>query len=121
MKNTKIILGIVMICLTTSSTKSQNPYQSLGIDEEVLTLSNGKYQEFFPNDTIQPIGDVLLNTITGKIEAFIEVDTLYPEWNLEPEVVSRFLSHDPLARSYPELTPYQLLLTRPSKALIWMV
>ena len=31
-------------------TTAQNPYESIGKTTEVLTLSNGKYQEFFTNE-----------------------------------------------------------------------
>ena len=64
--------------------QAQNPYQSLGVEEDPLTLSNGRYNEFFPNDTLVEVGSVLLNTHTGKVVAFLKVDTLYAEADLKP-------------------------------------
>ena len=94
---------------------AQNIYQSIGKTTEVLTLSNGQYQEIFPNDTIVHIGSVLFNTVTHKIVAFVES-------NEEDSTVvlmetSRFLSIDPLGRKYPELSPYQFASNTPIMAI----
>ena len=94
---------------------AQNIYQSIGKTTEVLTLSNGQYQEIFPNDTIVHIGSVLFNTVTHKIVAFVES-------NEEDSTVvlmetSRFLSIDPIGRKYPELTPYQFASNTPIQAI----
>jgi|GEM_PF-4196179 len=106
----------ISICLTVLFTPvygQQNPYESLGIETKVLTLSDGKYQEFFPNDTLVPIGNVMLNTITGKVVAVMETDTQYSEYSLDPEVMSRFLSIDPLAAKFPEWSPYSYTFNNP--------
>ena len=87
----------------------QNPYKSLGVPMpkgKMLTVSNGKFQEFFPNDTLTPIGSVMYNTITGDVVQFLTRDTMYAEYNLEPELVSRWLSPDPLAEKYYQWSPY---------------
>ncbi|MEM9819589.1 MAG: hypothetical protein AAF985_00895 [Bacteroidota bacterium] len=102
----KQLLFILFIASSAILANAQNPYKSLGVETEMLTLSDGKYQEFFPNDTLVPIGGVLLNTITGKVVAFLEVDTIYSEYSLDPEVMSRWLSPDPLAEQFPEWSPY---------------
>lgn len=94
-------------------TTAQNPFESIGKTAKVLTLSNGKYQEIFPNDTLVPIGSVMYNTITGKVVAFLTRDTMYAEYNLEPELVSRWLSPDPLGAKHPELSPYTFVNNNP--------
>ena len=82
------------------------PFEKYGYKVKVATLSKGKYQEFFDLDTIAPIGSVLLNRLTGKITGFIEYDTLYSESDLEPQVISRWLSPDPLADEMASWSPY---------------
>jgi uncharacterized protein RhaS with RHS repeats len=76
-------------------------------------LSNGKFQEFFPNDTLVPIGSIMYNTVTGEVVAFLTRDTMYAEYNLEPELVSRWLSPDPLAEKYMQWSPYNFVLNNP--------
>jgi RHS repeat-associated protein len=113
----KTILFIVFLTLILRGVSfAQNPYQSIGKEMpkgKMLTLSNGKYQEFFPNDTLTPIGSVRFNTITGEVEAFLTRDTMYAEYNLEPELVSRWLSPDPLGAKYTQWSPYNYTLNNP--------
>jgi len=93
--------------------QAQNPYKSIGKDAEVLTLSNGKYQEFIPNDTLVVIGSVIYNTVTEEVVAFALPDTVLTELGFEPEVRSRFLSMDPYASKYPSLSPYSYVANNP--------
>ena len=67
MKHLQLFLFLFLFCWRLPAIAQENPYESLGIETKVLTLSNGKYQEFFPNDTLVPIGNVMLNTITGEV------------------------------------------------------
>jgi hypothetical protein len=76
----------------------------------VLTLSNGRYDEFKNAKRIETIGSVRFNTEKNKIVGF-------GENKRQVEVVSRFLSVDPIAASYPELTPYQFASNTP----IWAI
>lgn len=108
MKKTVIFIAFLTLVLRGVSF-GQNPYQSIGKEMpkgKMLTLSNGKFQEFFPNDTLVPIGSVMYNTVTGEVVAFLTRDTMYAEYNLEPEVVSRWLSPDPLAGKFTDMSPY---------------
>ncbi|MCW5922895.1 MAG: hypothetical protein KIS77_11160 [Saprospiraceae bacterium] len=89
------------------------PFEELGIKVKVLTLSNGKYQESFPNDTTFRFGSVMFNRVTGEVVTVIEDDTLYGEYNLKAEVVSRWLSPDPLAAKYPNWSPYNFVADNP--------
>jgi hypothetical protein len=72
----------------------------------VLTLSNGRYDEFKNAKRIKTIGSVRFNTEKNKIVGF-------GENKRQVEVVSRFLSVDPIAKQYPELTPYQFASNSP--------
>lgn len=113
----KTLLFIVFLTLILRGvTIAQNPYQSLGKEMpkgKMLTLSNGKFQEFFPNDTLVPIGSVMYNTITGDVVAFLTRDTMYAEYNLEPELVSRWLSPDPLGAKFTQWSPYHYAYNNP--------
>ena len=89
------------------------PFEELGIKVRVLTLSNGKYQESFPNDSLLRFGAVLFDRVTGEVISVAINDTLYGEYNLKPEVVSRWLSPDPMAAKYPDWSPYNFVQNNP--------
>jgi RHS repeat-associated protein len=111
------ILTSIFALLFTATLFGQHepiqPFEELGIKVKVLTLSNGKYQESFPNDTTFRFGSVMFNRVTGEVVTVIENDTLYGEYNLKAEVVSRWLSPDPLAAKYPNWSPYNYALNNP--------
>jgi hypothetical protein len=84
----------------------ENPFESIGKQGKVLTLSNGKYKEIHSDDSLQQIGSVIVNLNTGKIHGFLEIDTLYSEATLDPTVVSRWYSLDPKAEKFASVSPY---------------
>jgi hypothetical protein len=59
------------------------------------------------------IGTVLLNTGTNKIVEFLEEDTT--EYAYQAEYSTRWLSPDPLAEKYPQLSPYVYCANNPLK------
>ncbi|MFN8323682.1 MAG: hypothetical protein U0T74_13555 [Chitinophagales bacterium] len=105
----KTIYSFLLLCSFAFTTflQAQNPFAEYGIKTDVLTFSNGKFDEFVFEDSIVQIGTVLFNSNTGKIISFIQQDTAYSEATLKPEITSRWLSPDPLAAKYPYFTPYQ--------------
>jgi len=115
----KRVFTFVFAFVIWSSLSAQHepiqPYEELGIKVKVLTLSNGKYQESFPNDTLQRIGSVMFNRVTGEVVSVVERDTLYGEYDLRPEVASRWISPDPLAEKFPGWSPYNYVLNNPLK------
>jgi RHS repeat-associated protein len=110
-------ITFVVFMLTLGSIMAQNepiqPFESIGKKVKVLTMSNGKYQETFPNDSIMRIGSVMYNRNTGEVVSTVEHDTLYGEYDLKPEVVSRWLSTDPLGNKFPNWSPYNYTLNNP--------
>ncbi len=115
MKKITLLIAFLTLLLRGVSF-GQNPYKSLGVPMpkgKMLTVSNGKFQEYFPNDTLTPIGSVMYNTITGDVVQFLTKDTMYAEYNLEPEVTSRWLSPDPLAEKYYQWSPYNYGIDNP--------
>lgn len=108
MKNISYLLSFTLF-LTVGKAVSQNndynPYEEFGDKKiKVLTLSGGKYQEFFDTDTIEIIGDAILNTNTLEVIGFVpdEEET----YEVDPELASRFLSVDPLVKDYEYNSPY---------------
>lgn len=96
------------------------PFEKYGAKVKVATLSKGKYQEFFDLDTIVPIGSVLINRMTGKLQGFVEYDTMYSEATLEPQVISKWLSPDPLADEMTSWSPYNFAFDNPFALMIPM-
>jgi hypothetical protein len=74
--------------------------------KEILTLSGGKYVEIFDQDSVEQIGNVLYNVNSEKIIGFIKEEPTEASAGLKPEIISRWLSIDPLARKYPNMSPY---------------
>lgn len=103
--NVKHFIAAVIICLCGFA-QAQNPFGKAD-STKVLTLSNGRYVEFFENDTLRQIGSVVMNTVTKKIEYIIPEDDLEKiRVARRDKEVSRFLSLDPLQKSYPWNSPY---------------
>lgn len=113
MKQLKLFLTAAMLFVLCMA-QAQNPWAKYGYTPpKALTLSDGKYQEFFNNDTIVQIGSVLFNTVTNQVVAFVEYDTTYSEATLKPEVISRWLSPDPMEKEFPSWTPYNYGFNNP--------
>ncbi len=113
MKRTLLPFLCIAFLFGSLNVQAQNPYKKFGIDVEPLTLSKGKYNEFFTNDSLVRIGSIILDTRNNRISSFVVVDTSYSEATLEPEVSSRFLSPDPHAAQYPNLSPYAYVANNP--------
>lgn len=101
----------ILFCITLAN--AQNPFEAYGYTPKIATLSNGKYNEFHDLDTVVQIGTVLFNTQTKQIVAFLQVDTLYSEATLQPDIVSMWMSPDPLASEYPSNSLYIYCLGNP--------
>ena len=116
----KLILIIFSVLLSThlafsqdkQPTKYTNPFEQAGIKGiKILTLSNGKYQEFHDLDSVVQIGTTLINVNTRKIVGFVKKDST----NSMPDasVSSRFISVDPLAEKHYNHSPYVFCANNP--------
>jgi hypothetical protein len=90
-----------------------NPFKKYGYTPRIATLSKGKYREFFV-DTIIQIGSFEYNRVSKEITGF----TLYNKENLseadlQPELVSRWMSPDPLSDEFPSWSPYNFVYNNP--------
>lgn len=111
----KLLLFFAFIVGFISTQAQDNPFAEYGYTPKIATLSQGQFNESFDNDTIVQIGSVLFNTKSKQIVAFVEYDTAYSEATLEPDIVSRWMSPDPLA-DHPNqigLSPYQYAWNNP--------
>ncbi len=108
----RIILFLLILVIPTVGL-AQQPFKKYGVEVPIATMSKGKFEEFFDQDTLVQIGSVILHRLTGKIHAFVEYDTLYSEATLDPEIISRFLSPDPHAENYYSLSPYNYVANNP--------
>ena len=111
----RLILFANFAIILSLNVCAQQPFEQYGYKVKVLTLSQGKYEEFFDRDTIVQIGSVMFNTVTNTITGFAVQDTVYSEANFEPQIISKFLSPDPLANQYYDLSPYNFVANNPIK------
>jgi hypothetical protein len=105
------LLIIVLAC--GLSALAQQPFEKYGYKVKVATLSKGKYVEHFDQDTIVQIGTVMFNRRSGKIVSFVEYDTAYGEYSMQPELISRWMSQDPLAEEFYSESPYNFTHDNP--------
>ena len=110
-KNHLTIL-LVFLLTQTAFAQNDNPFQSIGKKSEVLTLSKGQFDELFDQDSIQQIGTALVNVRQMKVIKLLS-DEKEAQRLLDNSTNNRFLSIDPLAASFPMLTPYQYASNRP--------
>ena len=113
----KTVLSFLAICIAITTMQAQNepvnPFEEFGYKPKIATLSKGKYVEFYDQDTIVQIGGAIFNTVTMKIMGFVEYDTIRNEYNISPEVISRWLSPDPLTSEFPSWSPYNYVENNP--------
>jgi len=109
----KLLLFFAIIVGFISTQAQDNPFSEYGYTPKIATLSQGQFNESFDNDTIVQIGSVLFNTKSKQIVAFVEYDTLFSEETLEPDIVSRWMSPDPLAAQFSSRSPYEAFASNP--------
>lgn len=114
---TLVNLTILILLATTANSQSLNPFESIGKKGKIITLSNGKYVEVYSNDSLQKIGSVVMNMNTGEVYEFLQIDTVYSEATLDPTIISRWYSIDPLASKYPGISPYVFVANMPIVAI----
>ncbi|GEM_PF-2058414 len=101
---------LLLPCLVQA--QSSNPFKSIGKEAEMLTLSKGRYQETFDEDTLQRIGSVIINSRTNQIVQLLDADSLSIETS-DNSSASRWYSIDPLAEKYVSYSPYNFVLNNP--------
>lgn len=107
------ILFILIAVLTTSLYGQDNPYESLGIDVKVVTLSNGKYKEFFDDERIIQIGSIIYDIEEKRMIGIIKEDSIPNNFYVLPLSDSRWISPDPLADEFESVSPYNFSNNNP--------
>lgn len=102
---------VILISFLTGS--AQNPFARYGYKVKVSTMSNGKYDEFHDKDRVVEIGSVRFDTRTNEIVGTVNEDSTIAQVN--PHVVSRFVSIDPHAEKYYSISPYVYCANNPVK------
>jgi hypothetical protein len=83
---------------------AQQPFLKYGVTVKVATLSNGRFQEFFTNDSLRRIGSVVYDTRLRRVAYLLPPDSLVG--HAKPDITSRWMSPDPLAEKYMYISPY---------------
>jgi hypothetical protein len=102
---------LISVLFFACSIHAQDIFKQHGFNKETLTLSKGRYEEVFINDEVVQVGSVLLNTKTNKVIRFLDEET--ETSSFKAEYSSRFLTIDPLAEKYPQISPYAYCLNNP--------
>lgn len=110
----KLITFCIAITLTffVKAQKDFNPFESIGKEGKMLTLSNGKYIEVEMYDSLQRIGSVIINRNTGEIHELLPIEDT-SEFRYDPTTFSRWYSLDPMAAKYSDLSPYNFVANNP--------
>lgn len=91
--------------------QAQQPFAKLGVTVKILSLSNGRYPEYFPNDSLRRIGTVVYNTRLKRVAYLLPGDSLVGR--VRSEVTSRWLTVDPLAEKFAHISPYVFVENNP--------
>lgn len=90
-----------------------NPFKKFGYKPKIATLSKGKYLEFHDLDSIVKIGSFSYHVKNNQVTGYTRIDPNDSESGLSPEVISRWLSPDPLAEEFPSWSPYNYTFNNP--------
>lgn len=113
MKQKQLFITICILCFVVSiKAQDYNPYKRIGKKAKVLTLSHGRYVEFFDTDSIQRIGTVMFNIRTKKVVRLLKAEQVYKKAS-DNSSASRWYSPDPLAEKYYSQSPYLFALNNP--------
>lgn len=113
MRTVKLLSATLLLFFSfAASAQDYNPFKSIGKKAKILTLSKGKYVEFFDYDTIQRIGTVLINIQTKKVAKLLNSEEVYKKASNNSSS-SRWYSPDPLAAKFSQWSPYVFVNDNP--------
>ena len=115
MKYLKTLTIVLLLTMTLASNAQDFPWEKYGFKPKIVTLSDGKYQEFHDLKKVVEIGSVLYNTQTKEIVGFVKKDTTNKVSEIKPYIVSRWISPDPLTEEYSSWSPYNYTMDNPIK------
>lgn len=113
MRTAKLLSAtLLLLVYLTATAQDYNPFKSIGKKGKILTLSKGKYVEFFDYDTIQRIGTVLINIRTKKVVKLLNAEQTLKKFS-DNSSASRWFSPDPLADKFSQWSPYTFCYNNP--------
>lgn len=104
-------LSLLLVLGLGRSVQAQQPFLKYGVKVKVATLSNGRFQEFFTNDSLRRIGSVVYDTRLHRVAYLLPPDSLIG--HAKPDVTSRWISPDPLSEKEMYITPYAFVNNNP--------
>jgi hypothetical protein len=115
MKKLISLLAILVVSFSLQSQNVSNPYSSIGKKKpKVATVTNGAYNEFYNKDSLVLINDNAISRKTGDIVYSKKNNPkIFAELIQKEEDKFRFLSVDPSASKYADLSPYCFVANRP--------
>jgi len=109
----RLLATMLLLTLSVAAfAQDENPFQSIGKQGKIITLSKGRYDELFDQNEIQQIGTALVNIHTMKVVKLLQ-DVRENQHRSDNSTNSRFLSVDPIANHFPMLSPYQYASNSP--------
>ena len=109
--NKTLIFAVLLFFAGNSN--AQNPFEKYGYTPKIATLSKGKYQEFHDQERVVKIGEVLFDTKTKQIVGFVEEKISFVSEKPKNNIATRWISPDPLAEEYPNMSPYNFVKNNP--------
>ena len=100
--------------------QNDNPYSLFGHEGKVIKTpaEEQMYMMVLINaDTTATIRKIAIDAIKGKVNYYDKTGKIMEQGTLEKTDLARFLSVDPIARKYPELTPFQFASNTPIRAI----
>ena len=115
MKKVVLTVSCLVVWMFNIQAQSHNPFEKFGYTPKIATFSGGKYNEFHDLDSIVQIGRAYLNVNTRQIVGFVEKKEAESEDEYRPDadLVSRWLSPDPLAEVFWSISPYAYCVNNP--------
>jgi len=104
-------LSLLLVLGLSCSVHAQQPFLKYGVTVKVATLSNGRFQEFFTNDSLRRIGSVVYDTRLHRVAYLLPPDSLVG--HAKPDITSRWISPDPLSEKEMYITPYAFVNNNP--------
>lgn len=107
----RIPLIFVFVYTISHVAIAQNPFEQFGDKKQVLTMTNGRFNEFHDLDSVVQIGSILLDVNKKIIVGYIPEDTI--PYMPSPTIISRWWSVDPLAEKFYDQSPYDFSFNNP--------
>jgi hypothetical protein len=121
MKRLFTLLTVLLCAILSAFAQGDSPYARFGYEGKVLRTPQERQQRMMlvvsNPDTTATVAKVGLDPAKQKYYLFDKQNRVLVSDTLVGTTVSRFLSTDPLTRSYPHLTPYQFASNTPIQAI----